>query len=47
MSIDEVARIHEIFGEWIDENFSTTREGLFYYSWVVIAIPLASIFVLS
>lgn len=47
MSIDEVARIHETLGGWVGDRLPTTKQGVFYYSWVIFAIPLVAVFLLS
>ncbi|HEY9771525.1 MAG TPA: hypothetical protein V6C71_24025 [Coleofasciculaceae cyanobacterium] len=44
MSIDEVVMIHENMGDILGESF---KNGFFYYSWVILAIPAIIIFALA
>jgi hypothetical protein len=37
MSFDEAAEVHETWGKFVS---AVPREGIFYFSWVVVAIPL-------
>lgn len=44
MSIDEVVMIHESMSDILGESF---KSGIFYYSWVIFAIPLIFAFILA
>ena len=46
MSIDEVAMIHENMGDILGDLFKF-KAGFFYYSWVILAMPLIFIFLLA
>jgi hypothetical protein len=44
LSLDEATSIHEMFSDPLREHFNTG--GIFYYGWVIIALPLSVLFLL-